>query len=589
MSGYDFKLLGNIFKEGIYEVPEYQRNYAWKEQQLKDVWEDLENIDLGTDFKHYTGTIVVENVGDIAKYGKTYRKFKIIDGQQRLATLTILLFCIYEKIKVINSTDGNKTAENIFSEYIYDSSIDLHKLVLNGGDSGYLKDVVLKIMPEEMAGNKPQTPSQKRLKDAKEFFREKVSDKDFDYLNNLINKITTRMLFIRYEVGSELEAGLVFEVMNDRGKTLTQVDKIKNYLISLAYKKDDTDLAMDINKTWGVIFRNLMEIDAFSEDDLLRYHWIMLTGEAKTYDVYRTLKDRCSLKNENLMEDSRDYITTLKEASYVFKELNNPEDSFVDWTGTTVDNMKKYLLGLHRLKNTATFMPLLIASRKIYKADPESFHDIVRLCEIFAFRVYKVGNKRTNTKYSMFCRHAKKLFDVRDGDDSIRKKICEEIKNDIREAIAEYGNEEEFVNNLKRDRFYPGWVEGYEIKYLLYELECKKCLDAGEGTPKWSDISSSATQIEHIWPQKPRGYDEWGDGEKEHHERYVHKLGNLTLTYWNQNLSNKDFVDKREKYKESNLKIQKELWEQHSKWGIEEIDNRTEDIINFVKTRWGIV
>lgn len=586
MSGYDFKLLGDIFKEGIYEVPEYQRNYAWEERQLKDMWEDLENIDRGTDFKHYTGTIVVEKVGDIAKYGKTYRKFKIIDGQQRLATLTILLFSVYEKIKAIDSTDGNKTAENIFSEYIYDSSTYLHKLVLNGDDNGYLKDVVLKITPEEMAGNRPQTPSQKRLKDAKEFFRKKLSDRDFGYLDNLLNKITTRMLFIRYEVGSELEAGLVFEVMNDRGKSLTQVDKIKNYLIALAYKKDDADLAININKTWGAIFRNLMEIEAFSEDDLLRYHWIMLTGEAKTYDVHRTLKDKCNLKNENLMEDIRDYITTLEEASYVFKELNKPEDSFVDWTGITVDNMKKYLLGLRRLKNTATFMPLLIASRKIYKTDPESFHDIVRLCEIFAFRVYKVGNRKTNTKYSMFCRHAKKLFDARNDDYDRRRNICEEIKNDIREAIAEYGNEEEFVNNLKRDRFYH-WMESYEVKYLLYELECKKCLDAGEGTPKWSDISS-ATQIEHIWPQKPRGSGGWGDEEKEHHERYVHKLGNLTLTYWNQPLYNKDFVDKREEYKKSRLTIQRELGE-HSKWELEEIDNRTEDIINFVKTRWGIV
>jgi len=587
MAGYDFKLLGDIFREGIYEVPEYQRNYAWQEQQLKDLWEDLEGIVLENQSKHYTGTIIVEKLGDKSKFGKTFRQFKIIDGQQRLATLTILLFCLYEKMQKIGTEDATKTSENIF-EYIKDKSTEEYKLKLNGSDDSFLKDFILKTPDLEMVGREAVTYSEERLKEAKDFFGKRLAGKDFGYPISLVEKITNRLLFIRYEVGSEVEAGLVFEVMNDRGKPLTQVDKIKNYLIYLSYKKEDNDLAKTINETWGEIFRNLMGIDKFDEDDLLRYHWIMYDGEYKTEalsDVHRRVKEKLNLKNSQVLGKIRDYISSLKETSYVFKELNNPETSFNDWQ-SRLEEIRKYINGLQRLKNIATFMPLLMASRIVFKNRPQNFREIVRLCEVFAFRVYKVGNRRTDTKYSKFCRLAHDLFEKRESNDNEKHETYDKILTEIKNSIQEYGEDDEFKNNLMRYDFYNGWLESYEIKYLLYELESQKCKSQKEAPPKWEEIEDSKrVSIEHIWSQTPRGYEEWTEEQKETHRKHVHKVGNLTLTFWNSELYNKDFPEKKGKYEESNLIIQREL-SSYNSWGQDEIDKRAEEIVLFALERW---
>jgi uncharacterized protein with ParB-like and HNH nuclease domain len=586
MSGYNFEFLSDIFKDGLYSIPDYQRNYSWEEQQLKDLWEDLEGIDLTIKSNHYTGTTVVEKLRDIAKLGKTYRAFKIVDGQQRLATLSILVFCICERLKAFATPDSEKTATNLYNEYIKDESVGFYKLGLNKDDDTFFKDVILQEHPKEIVGKQPATHSEKRLVTAKEYFKEKLKDKDLQYINDLVEKITSRLIFIKYEVGSEVEAGLIFEVMNDRGKPLTQVDKIKNYLIYVAYKKEDSILAGEINETMGEIFRNLMEVERFDEDDLLRYHWIMYKGEYETElisDVHRLLKEHYKMKDVDVLSGIKDYIQSLKEASYVFKELNNPYKSFAEW-GVSAEDIRRYLKGLDRLRNTATFMPLLMAARIIYRDSPKRFEEIVRCCETFAFRVYKVANRRTDTRYSSFCKLSNELFKARQSDTPKKDKIYRKILKQINESLEDYCDDDEFKSHLSRTGFYYGWMDNYEVKYLLNELENRKCLDNKESPPNWEEIDKKAT-IEHIWPDSPRMWSSWTKEEKETHQKHVYNLGNLTLTFWNPSLSNKDFPDKKEMYKQSNLAIQRELASNNS-WGATEVEKRTKEIIEFALKRW---
>lgn len=582
MAGYDFKHLGDILREGIYEVPDYQRNYAWEERQWEDLWKDLEHTSIESESKHYIGTIVVEKRGDSTKLGKTFRTFKIIDGQQRLATLVILLFCIHEELKVLPLADATKTADNILGDYIKDESAEVYRIKLNGSDDDFLKDIILRPHTDEMVGRRPRTPSERRLREAKMFFSSKLSGKTFDYLNQLIEKICSKLLFIRYEVGSEVEAGLVFEVMNDRGKDLTQVDKIKNYLIYLAYKKDDPDLAVYINEAWGEIFKNVMEAHRFDEDDLLRYHWIIYTGQLKESDIHRRLKERLDLVTSDLPSKIRDYTGSLKEASYVFRELNNPDVSFSDWHDGYVDEIRDYLNGLHRLRNIATFMPLLMASRIVFKDSPQRFSEIVRACESFAFRVYKVCNRRADTGLSTFHARAHQLFRAKGRSGTEIQKAWQQAVGDIHWYFDYYGDKWEFELDLNRASFYE-WLETYEIQYLFYELAKKKCKDSGEASPQWSELRKAT--IEHIWPQIPRGYNGWSDDQRKQHVKCRNKLGNLTLTFWNPELSNKDFSEKRDQYSQSDLVIQRELAKAAS-WGEEEIEARTQEIVKFALERW---
>ena len=163
----------------------------------------------------------MRSLGQKIILGKSFQRFEIIDGQQRLASLTILLHCVCEALKALNLEDALKTAVNMDT-----------------------------------------APSEKRLKKAKAFFSDKTKGMRFADLNGLIERMLNRLLFIRYEVGTEVEAGLVFEAMNDRGRPLTQDDKIKNYLIYLAYRKDDPDLAVSIKPIMG---GNIQKCDGVGE------------------------------------------------------------------------------------------------------------------------------------------------------------------------------------------------------------------------------------------------------------------------------------------------------------------------------------
>lgn len=545
--------------------------------------EDLGNISLERQSKHYTGSIVVKVLGDKLKFGKAFKQLEIIDGQQRLASLTILVHCICERLNELTLEDADKTARNLESEYIQDNSTGVYKLRLNGNDDAFLKDVVLKTSSEEMVGKEPTTPSERRLIGAKTYFLSKLNTMDFDVLNQLIEKTLNRLLFIRYEVGSEVEAGLVFEAMNDRGKPLTQVDKIKNYLIYLAYRKDDSDLATSINQAWGEIFKNVMETDKFDEDDLLRYHWIMLRGESKEYNVHRRLKGIFNLLTDDITNAVRQYITSLKEASYVFRELNSPDTAFTDWNGyEDIQDVREYLNGLHRLRNIATFMPLLMASRIVCKESPWQFRNVCEACESFAFRVYKVGNKRADTGYSKLCEYARQLFAARASPPGEVESTSERILNEVYDWLRYYVDDQEFTENLKRQNL-TWWLDNYEIRYLLYELEKRKCKEQSENSPEWESIQD--TTIEHIWPQNPRNYDTWSEELKEEHQKSYDKLGNLTLTFWNPELSNRDFAEKREMYAKSNLIIQREL-KNLPAWGSIEVGSRTDNIVAFALERW---
>lgn len=604
-------LLGN----NIYQIPDYQRGYAWEETQIKDLLDDLENVENG---KHYTGTMVIVKKDEKRQLGESFAIYDVIDGQQRLATITILLYCLYEEFKDLSETTieedkieeygkPEEIAQNIYSKYIVTGK--LQRLILNEDSNDYFVNHIIK--KTDLAGiDKTENTSQENLKNAKSIIKDYLQKKMhsfnsevpfFEYLSNLKLKITNSLVVNKYEVESDAEAGVIFEVMNDRGKQLSQADKIKNYLIYLAYKIENVELAKKINNYWGTIFKNLMASKRSSEDDFLRYHWITYTNEYKEYDVHRRIKTKIRLKDKSGMRVENDkiekeivnYITDLKEASDIFLELNQPDNgkAFSDETYKNfpqINEIKDTINKFHRLRNIATFYPLFISARRVFKDKPKYFLDILHLSELFTFRVYIIGNRRSNTKQTTFYRLAFDLHELKQDAQSRKDEKFKEIINEIKEAISGYGTDDYFKENLQNSQLYNN-LQTHEIKYFFFELERYKAKKTKEELGMdWKDIEEK-TQIEHIWSQKPKGFDGWP--EKEKHSKHVHKLGNLTITGWNPTLSNKDFWNeeefnvKRPIYEKSNLRVQREL-AKYDKWGTEQIDKREEELVEFALGRW---
>ena len=608
----------DVLGNNIYQIPDYQRGYAWEEMQVKDLLEDLENVE--NDKTHYTGTMVVVKKGEKRQFGESFAIYDVIDGQQRIATITILLYCLYEGFKDIDekTIDEDKIekygkpeeiAQNIYDKYIVTGK--LQRLILNEDSNDYFVNHIIK--ETDLSGiDKTENTSQENLKNAKSIIKHYLQKKRgslnskeafFAYLRNLKLKITNSLVINKYEVESDAEAGVIFEVMNDRGKPLSQADKIKNYLIYLAYKIENDELAKKINNYWGTIFKNLMASKRSSEDDFLRYHWITYTNEYKEYDVHRRIKTRIRLKDKSGMRVENDkigkkienYITDLREASDIFLELNQPDNgkTFSDETYRNfpqINEIKDTINKFHRLRNIATFYPLFISARRVFKGKPQYFLDILHLSELFTFRVYIIGNKRSNTKQTTFYRLAFDLHKLKQDAQSRKDEKSKEITNEIKEAISGYGADNYFKENLQNLQLY-NTLQTHEIKYFFFELERYKAKKTKEEIGiDWKDIEEK-TQIEHIWSQKPKGFDSWLEEEKEKHSKYVHKLGNLTITGWNQTLSNKDFWNeeefgtKRPIYKKSILRVQREL-AKHDKWGTEQIDEREEELVEFALEKW---
>jgi hypothetical protein len=581
---YDFVTASTLLRDGIYEVPDYQRNYAWEQQQLRDFWEDVTGILPASE--HYTGTVILKKLEDLTRLGKAFGRFELVDGQQRLATIVILLAAISEQLGSQASAEANQTAANVLTDYVHDASTDTYKLRLNRGDHDFLKDVILPRDSQEVVGKEPSTPSEVKLLDAKRYFTAQVGNKSEPELQDLIGKVLNGLRFTRFQVGTDAEAGLIFEVTNNRGRPLDQLDKIKNYLMYVSYKAGDPQLATEINEAWAEILRNMLSSGGLSEGHILRYHWLMRTGEWKEYDVHRKLKASLAPPfSERHLGEIRSYVGTLKETSYVIRELSNPEGAFADWPRTEAERIAVLLRGLHRLRVLATFLPLLVASRIALKAHAHLFKDVVAACEAFALRVYKIANHRADTGLSMFARQARQMFSARGASTSQLEDATKGVLKAIQAYVRDYGSDDVVRGALSGEKIYGGTLDGYEIRYLLAEFERWQCAAAREEALRWSELEKAS--IEHILPQSPDDMDQWSDDQWSAHWRVRDSLGNLTLTFWNSELSNKPFHEKRLKYAESNLRIQREL-AQRSTWQGAEIEQRRDELIRFVLTRWSV-
>jgi hypothetical protein len=581
-----------LYKDSVFHVPDYQRGYAWGESQVRDLLEDLENIEDAR--SHYTGTIVLVKKSSTDLAGESFNIFDVIDGQQRLATITILIQCICEEYKKYfgvdtDGEDPSEIVETLRERYLIKK--DLRKIVLNNDCDDFFWSHLVKSVDEPGDDGAPVNSSEENLRNARRYISKYLLERQgklkgdkarVEYLHDLRRKITNSLLINRYVVESDAEAGVIFEVMNDRGKPLSQADKIKNYLIFLSYKCENEDLARRVNDYWGEIFRNLMASKRSSDDDFLRYHWIVYKGEPKEHDIHRRIKTCIALKDEDgnridheiLREQIDDYISDLRDASKIFFELNQPysEQSFTEdafavspLKGSVRDAVDRF----HRLRTTATFL------------------DMLRLCESFAFRVYVVGNRRSNTKQSMFYWHAHNLQRTRHASLVEKWANYSYARRDIIEAIRYHSPDSSFTQHLESQYVY-GELQSNEIKYFFYELEKEIHKDPFEYS--WRDIDENS-QVEHIWPQHPRNWDQFTEEQRVVHEENVHRLGNLTITGWNQELSNKDFWDeesfagKRVKYEESNLLVQREL-SRFEKWGVDEIQQRQPTLVEFALQHW---
>jgi len=595
--------LQEVFAGKVLQIPDYQRGYAWEEQQWNELLEDLEFLAAKKD--HYTGSLVLHNQPDTVfdKNGQRNEVFHIVDGQQRLATTVLLLDAIREKLTPFDKelADGTRSA---YIEFKARSGQAAHKLRLNADCHDFF---VHNVLGDHLGPQGPTIASHQKLRDAREHFRTYLNEKeqelanDFEpWLINLHEKVTQHLKIGQYIVGDSTEVGVIFEVMNNRGKQLSELEKVKNYLLYVASKLDieDHDLATKINAAWAEVFQRLMAAGLTSadhEDRFLRAHWLMAYDPArKGWAGSKSVKERFDLrefhrKHKSLLKQLHEYVRSLKDSVLAFAEIFGPQgaNAFTAYQSGQRADLKRWATKLTRTGALSTFLPILMAVRLRGPIDADAYLEALKLCELYAFRVYRWGSKRADAGQTRLFRLGYELFHK----ETTLKQISKEMR---RIAVGYYPDhvfEQDFQPSPEQNFYlWPG------LRYFLYEYE--EHLAKGRGVKmSWDDLQSSNTEktIEHILPQQPK-HPYWKKRfTAEACRRLTHSIGNLTLTFDNSAYGRKPYPEKRGQpdkdgasYFNSSLFMERKIAKDYEDWTEKAIQHRSRQIKKWALVRWQI-
>lgn len=415
--------------------------------------------------------------------------------------------------------------------------------------------------------------------------------------------MTTRLHFNLYEVDWEGEVGVIFEVMNDRGKQLTDLEKVKNYLLhaasSLRVTPDNRDrFAGLVNNSWGQILRQLMDAGLgtpANENQLLRAHWLMTyEPQPRNWDGSKSIRRRFDLRNKEghsqLLGELRSYVQGLRESCVSFCDALRPGrntafDSFPSGLRAT-DEVIRWNGKLLRIGLAAVFLPLLMTVRMRWPSEPQKYLEVLRLCEVLAFRTYRMAGYYASYRQPAMFRLA---FDV------THKKIdFDEVLREIKQLYGNYQLRQTFEAFTNAESLHSLY-EWRGLRYFLYEYE-EHLASGRRGVPKvdWAEIRQGDT-VEHVLPQSIDGQPYWESRfDQDTHRRYRHDIGNLTLTKYNPSLGNKAFPDKKGRehteeqcYANSLLLVESELTKWDG-WTTESIDERRATLLGWARQRWHV-
>ena len=604
--------LNNLFQNRIFRVPDYQRGYSWERQQVREFLDDLELLAPGR--YHYTGTVVLHEPDPksalMDNEGNAYTPAEIVDGQQRLTTIVLLLDGIRRSLAANGLSNAAGTlSQGITKNYIAAETIGgepLFKLSLNEDTDHFFKTSVL---AERPGVEGPEIASEQRLSAAQRqiagYLASKVNAGESDgeaYLLGLYAKIATQLCFTLYEVDNDAEVGVIFEVMNDRGKPLTDLEKVKNYLLHASTRLDtDNDLAKSVNDAWSKILQRLMATGLAyneSENGLLRAHWLShYNPQSRLWHGSRSIKDRFDLRNyagkhKELLGDLLSYTEGLRKASVIYCDAYHPNRPDAFETFKAKPKVRKQVIAwsekLRRIGVIATFLPLLIAVRERWPNDPDKYLEILRLCEIFAFRVYRWNGYRSDAGQSAFFHIGYQL--------ATGGRAYDDTVSAIKSEIGYRCHERDFRNEASPGAV-PNWYGWGGLRYFLYEYEAHLAAKQGASPiVSWDELTRSDRQdtIEHVLPQSIRGQQYWqAKFTAQDHAQYQHDLGNLTLTKHNSVYGNKPFPDKKgtvgqEKpycYATAPFYVERDLtrWQD---WNADAIAERRGELLEWAQSRW---
>lgn len=578
--------LENLFKLSSFSIPQYQRAYAWEEEPqlvafLDDLRQQAATRRSNPEKSYFLGTLLLHDVGG--------GRVDVVDGQQRLTTSVVFIAAAlrrHEVEQVLASVMPN--SDELKNDFVYNKFREQQKFQTIQEDNPYFRSSILGLSGD---GASLDSPSSKRLKGAFDYFSSHVPDSEWA---ELIQTLTSAKVMV-YSVTNPADATLIFELQNDRGKKLTELEALKSYLMHLVYlhSKNPDDNLREIQTQFAKIYRIVETLGdtlkAPYEDAILSYHCVAYLWW--TSNEWRTPKDLIKQTVRRLDGDTN--IT-----SWVLQLASNILETFVT-VQSVLGKRDDYseLAELMLLDRMASFWPLVI---KTYRSDKDpakkDFRIACRLMEVYAMRGYGLSNLRADAGLTSLYVRARDLTSGSFAD----------LFNFLHGICYWYDIQNRFEAGLDRRALYRS--NRRDAQYLLWRYENALRSQKGRTVEKlgWRNYlqppdDRTRLSLEHIAAQQNPISEtkvSWNDSDPA--ERFedvaLHRLGNLVLDSKSANSSKgkHDFTDKLEALStHSTFLSQGELksWASVGDddtliWDIASIKARQSHLLDFARRTW---
>lgn len=544
-------------------VPIFQRNYSWQKSQYEQLWFDILRASKFKEKQnHFIGSIVYIDMGTPA--GRP-QQLLLIDGQQRLTTISILLCAIKDYVQKFNLETKLINLAKIKNQFLYNSDEideDRYKLLLNVQD----KETYIKLIDNTIfTVNKPAT----NIIKCYEFFYERIEDfiKQHGQIDEIYAGIfKLSLVSISLDKDSD-NPQMIFESMNSTGKDLSQTDLLRNYLLMDLTPEKQTRLY----KTYWKPMEELFGEDIYKND-------------VNKFDYF-----------------IRDFLTLKSDTGYICK-INNVYENFKRYY--LDNNCEKFAV----LKDLFTYAKYYACIDLLQENDDELklyWQEFKKLDSHvvypFLLKLYDDYNRQILIKEDF-----KKILQVVISY-LWRRAICEIPTNSLSKTFAtlyQAVDKEDYVNSIIKafvfKSSYKRFPSDYEVREKLqtkdiYHFRLRKyLLEALENYyhKEPIDLNTANYTIEHIMPQNIEHNLSWqqmlGEDWQEVHSLYLHTLGNLTITGYNAEMSNKSFVEKvngESGFKHSHLKLNESI-AQSDVWNKKVIQRRTNILTDIILKIW---
>lgn len=564
----------------IYNIPKYQREYTWGRKNWEELFNDLIENEKG----YFLGSLIaIDSSSDSLRI----TEFEIIDGQQRLTTISLLFAAIY---KVYSEFEDNDKLELQFIERKL-AFIDSQKLVLNLQiQNNNLDDYksIIKDLGILFEGEKPKNAGNRNIYRAYRFFIERINeylDEGENDKNELVKKLIGKInsaIIVFIEVESYSDAFKLFESLNHRGMPLSAIDLIKNFLLS-SFKGQDIDSYF---LTWNSLLDYLGDDYKVQERFFRQY-----------YNAFKSSLNE-PFRKGNKKGEPLGSIATRSNLLSIFEKLikNNPEEFLRDIVecgkeysiiiGKNTENIyNKLFNSLERIQGAPSYllMLFLFKNKEYLDLDEDNLEEIINLLIKFFVRRNLTNSPPTQRLSRFFMNITENLVD----------KKAQNVVDYIHNEIINISENDKIFEEKLRGSIYS---ENIGVTRFILSYIAESYMNLENSIDLWQRTKNHFVwTIEHIFPQGENIPAEWvdmiADGDKKKatlcKDKYVHTLGNLTLSGYNNTLSNKSFEIKRDRtdkngqfigYK-NNLILNEDLKDE-TNWNVDKIKKRTDRLVN---------